>query len=74
MFVQCVNLIDAGIRPKLAHPDFKKRTGAPLNDFLIQGPPEHNIQGLINLLGIESPGLTSSMAIADRVEKILSNT
>ena len=37
------------------------------NDFVIQGPESHNIPGLINLLGIESPGLTSSMAIADLV-------
>jgi L-2-hydroxyglutarate oxidase LhgO len=36
-------------------------------DFLIQGPRDHGVAGLINLFGIESPGLTSSLAIADHV-------
>ena len=36
-------------------------------DFVIQGPREHGVAGLINLFGIESPGLTSSLAIADHV-------
>ena len=36
-------------------------------DFLMQGPGEHGVAGLINLFGIESPGLTSSLAIADHV-------
>jgi L-2-hydroxyglutarate oxidase LhgO len=36
-------------------------------DFLIQGPQHHGVVGLINLFGIESPGLTSSLAIADYV-------
>jgi L-2-hydroxyglutarate oxidase LhgO len=34
---------------------------------MIQGPAEHGVPGLVNLLGIESPGLTSSLAIADEV-------
>ena len=53
-----------GIRPKLNHP-----SNGPLHfqDFLIAGPALHGIQGLVHLLGIESPGLTSSMAIADYV-------
>ena len=50
-----------GIRPKIAGP------GEPMPDFVIQGPREHGIAGLINLYGIESPGLTSSLAIADTV-------
>lgn len=51
----------AGIRPKLQKPG-----GAP-EDFLIQGPVEHGIPNLVNLYGIESPGLTASLAIADEV-------
>jgi len=56
----------SGIRPKLGGP------GTPAADFVISGPDEHGIQGLVNLFGIESPGLTSSMAIADAVaEKLI---
>ncbi len=51
----------AGIRPKLSG------KGEPAADFVIQGPADHGIPGLINLLGIESPGLTASMAIAEQV-------
>ena len=50
-----------GIRPKLAP------AGSPAQDFVIQGPTEHGVAGLVNLYGIESPGLTASMAIADCV-------
>ena len=50
----------AGIRPKIAG------RSAPAADFLIQGPAQHGIPGLINLFGIESPGLTACLAIADR--------
>jgi len=39
-------------------------------DFVIQGPREHGVEGLINLFGIESPGLTSSLAIADLVGEL----
>lgn len=49
----------AGIRPKLSGP------GEPNADFLIQGPETHGIAGLVNLFGIESPGLTSCLAIAE---------
>ena len=49
----------AGIRPKLHGPH------EPAADFLIQGPEMHGIQGLVNLYGIESPGLTAALAIAD---------
>jgi L-2-hydroxyglutarate oxidase LhgO len=41
-----------------------------VQDFLIQGPPHHGVDGLINLFGIESPGLTSSLAIADYVGEL----
>ena len=51
----------AGIRPKLAGP------GSPAGDFVIQGPQVHGVPGLVNLFGIESPGLTASLAIADTV-------
>jgi L-2-hydroxyglutarate oxidase LhgO len=54
----------AGIRPKLDGP------GKPASDFLIQGPAEHGVQGLVNLFGIESPGLTASLALAEHVVQI----
>ncbi len=54
-----------GIRPKIAGP------GEPAPDFVIQGPREHGVAGLVNLYGIESPGLTSSLAIADYVHDLL---
>jgi L-2-hydroxyglutarate oxidase LhgO len=49
----------AGIRPKLHGP------GTPMPDFRVDGPELHGIPGLVNLLGIESPGLTASLAIAE---------
>ena len=55
----------AGIRPKVTPP------GAPASDFVIQGPREHGVPGLVNLFGIESPGLTSSLAIASCVASLL---
>jgi L-2-hydroxyglutarate oxidase LhgO len=51
----------SGVRPKLSGP------GQPQRDFLLQGPESHGIPGLVNLFGIESPGLTSCLAIADAV-------
>lgn len=56
----------AGIRPKISGPQ------SSAADFLIQGPETHGVPGLVNLFGMESPGLTSSMAIADWVTKLLS--
>lgn len=55
----------AGMRPKLQAPH------EPAADFLIQGPQTHGIRGLVNLLGIESPGLTSSLAIAEMTKALL---
>jgi L-2-hydroxyglutarate oxidase LhgO len=55
----------AGIRPKLHGPDKK------FADFYLQTEKEHEKKGLINLLGIESPGITSSLAIAELVIDIL---
>jgi len=54
-----------GIRPKIHRPD----EGSA--DFLIQGPQQHGIPGLVHLFGIESPGLTSALAIAEMVGAIL---
>jgi L-2-hydroxyglutarate oxidase LhgO len=51
----------SGIRPKLLG------KGNPASDFVVQGPETHGVQGLVNLFGIESPGLTASMAIAEEV-------
>lgn len=53
----------AGIRPKLSGP------GEPAADFVIQGRAEHGLAGLVNLFGIESPGLTASLAVAERVRR-----
>ncbi len=55
-----------GIRPKLY------RDGEPVPDFAIHGPQTHGTEGLVILLGIESPGLTASLAIARKVEAMLS--
>ncbi|NQV61605.1 MAG: NAD(P)/FAD-dependent oxidoreductase [Alphaproteobacteria bacterium] len=57
----------SGMRPKLQRP------GGGAEDFLIQGPDSHGVAGLINLYGIESPGLTSSLAIARHVAAMLSD-
>lgn len=55
----------AGIRPKLGP------IGSPAADFFIQGPAAHGVPGLVNLFGIESPGLTASPAIAATVAQLL---
>ncbi|MSP49579.1 MAG: NAD(P)/FAD-dependent oxidoreductase [Alphaproteobacteria bacterium] len=55
----------SGMRPKLQKP------GEPARDFLVQGPRETGVPGLVNLYGIESPGLTASLAIADHVVDLL---
>ena len=45
--------------------------GAPNLDFRIDGPAQHGVPGLINLFGIESPGLTSCLAIAEHVAALI---
>ncbi len=55
----------AGVRPKLSGP------GAAAADFRIDGPQAHGVPGLVNLFGIESPGLTACLAIADHVCNLL---
>ena len=55
----------SGIRPKIVP------QGAPAQDFVIQDARVHGIPGLVNLFGIESPGLTSSLAIAEEVARSL---
>ena len=55
----------AGIRPKLSGP------GEPAADFVIAGPAQHGVAGLVNLYGIESPGLTACLAIGGHVQRLL---
>jgi L-2-hydroxyglutarate oxidase LhgO len=54
-----------GVRPKIVP------AGAPDADFVIQGPSVHGVPGLVNLFGIESPGLTASLALAEEVRLVL---
>ncbi|MDE2582490.1 MAG: NAD(P)/FAD-dependent oxidoreductase [Rhodospirillales bacterium] len=54
----------AGIRPKITAP------GQPGQDFVVQGPQSHGVPGLVNLFGIESPGLTASLALAAHVLEV----
>lgn len=56
-----------GIRPKI------QARGEPSRDFLIEGPRDHGVAGLVNLFGIESPGLTAALAIGDHVLGLLRN-
>src|SRR5436309_12336286 len=55
----------AGIRPTISGPT------EPNADFLVSGPAQHGIGGLVNLFGIESPGLTASMAIGAHVASVM---
>jgi L-2-hydroxyglutarate oxidase LhgO len=55
----------AGIRPKLTGP------GEPAADFVIDGPAQHGLPGLVHMFGIESPGLTSSLSLAEEVSGYL---
>ena len=55
----------SGVRPKLS------KSGDPAADFLFQGTREHGVTGLVNLFGMESPGLTASLAIAEYIREML---
>lgn len=55
----------AGIRPKISGPD------GLISDFRIDGPADHGVPGVVALYGIESPGLTSSLAIAEWVKSLV---
>ena len=55
----------AGIRPKLY------RKGEPFRDFIIQEEGDRGLSGLVNLVGIESPGLTACLTIAESVDRLL---
>jgi L-2-hydroxyglutarate oxidase LhgO len=57
----------SGVRPKIYGP------GQPAPDFRIDGPSLHGVPGLVNLFGIESPGLTSALAIAEAVSAMLAS-
>jgi L-2-hydroxyglutarate oxidase LhgO len=57
-----------GIRPKISAP------GEPAADFCIRGPQQHDDQPYLALYGIESPGLTASLAIAEQVLALVSDT
>ncbi len=57
----------SGIRPKIQAPS------EPARDFMIEGPRDHGVPGLVNLFGIESPGLTASLALADLVAGLLAD-
>ena len=54
-----------GIRPKIVGP------GDQAADFVLQGPAQHGVTGLVNLFGIESPGLTAALAIGQSVDEML---
>jgi len=45
--------------------------GEPPGDFILSGPQSHGVPGVINLFGIESPGLTASLALAEEVQRML---
>jgi L-2-hydroxyglutarate oxidase LhgO len=55
----------SGVRPKL------NGAGEAAADFVMSGPEAHGVPGLVNLFGIESPGLTASLAIAERVKAMV---
>lgn len=57
----------AGVRPKISGP------GEPAADFRIEGPETHGVRGIVQLYGIESPGITASLAIAEYAAGLMSD-
>jgi L-2-hydroxyglutarate oxidase LhgO len=55
----------AGLRPRISGP------GEPSADFVVSAPDEHGCRGLINLFGIESPGLTAALALGDLCARLV---
>ena len=80
VFGQAIRKYWRNFDPERLHPDYagirsKVGAGSAASDFIISSPEHNGIPGLINLLGIESPGLTASLAIADAVfEKLNINS
>jgi L-2-hydroxyglutarate oxidase LhgO len=58
----------AGVRPKVAGP------AAPAGDFVVAGPRQHGVPGVVSLFGVESPGITASLALAELVAAQLAGT
>ena len=79
-FIASIRRYYPGLDPAKLHPSYTgirsklSPEGAPARDFAILGPRDHGVPGLVHLLGIESPGLTSALAIAECVEGLLSET
>jgi L-2-hydroxyglutarate oxidase LhgO len=77
LFYEAIRRYWPGLGDGLLHPDYAgirpvlNGVGGPKVDFVIQGPRDHGAKGLINLYGIESPGLTASLAIAEEAAALL---
>jgi len=56
-----------GVRPKLSHPSLVAHHQMPFADFCIAGPALHGVSGLVHFFGIESPGMTGAMALAEEL-------
>jgi L-2-hydroxyglutarate oxidase LhgO len=63
----------SGVRPKLTHPALLDSTtsSVPFSDFILAGPETHGVPGLVHMFGIESPGLTCAMALAEYVTQCI---
>ena len=76
-FLDFIRSYYPGLDPALLHPDYTGirpklyREGEPVPDFVLHGPADHGLPSLVMLFGIESPGLTASMAIGRLVQEML---
>jgi L-2-hydroxyglutarate oxidase LhgO len=76
-FIDSIRTYYPGLDPSAIHPDYTGirpklyREGEPVPDFRVDGPEQHGHAGLVMLFGIESPGLTSSLAIGEHVAALL---